>query len=118
MISSFFLSAALSLSASTWTPIGPLDGEVDVVASARSAPETVYVASRTSGGVFASSDSGVTWRGANVGLSDLRIQCLAVSPADPNVGYARAVSRGFTTTQCGAFWKPLSRRLSSIPLRR
>jgi photosystem II stability/assembly factor-like uncharacterized protein len=89
-----------------WTPIGPPGGDLDFVASAPSRPETVYVASSL-GGVFASDDSGATWRSANSGLTDLRIQCLAVAPGDAKLVYAGAFAGGFRSTDGGASWTPL-----------
>ena len=79
---------------------------MNVVASAPSAPQIVYAASPT-GGVFSSPDSGDTWHAVDSGLSDLRVQCLAVSPADPLVVYAGTQSGAFKTTDGGASWMPL-----------
>lgn len=93
--------------AASWTAVGPAGGVVDFVAAAPSAPATVYASSRV-GGVFASDDSGATWRPANAGLSDLRIQCLAVSPTDPAVVFAGAAAGGFRSTDGGRSWTPLA----------
>jgi photosystem II stability/assembly factor-like uncharacterized protein len=102
-----FLGVAAALSAATtWSPIGPSGGDLDFVASAPSHPETVYVSSN-GGGVLASSDAGATWRSENAGLSDLRIQCLAVSPVDPRVVYAGGAAGGFQSADGGASWTPL-----------
>ncbi len=101
------LSPAAARAASPWVPIGPSGGIVNVVASAPSAPEIVYAASPT-GGVFSSPDSGDTWQAVDSGLSDLRIECLAVSPADPRVVYAGTQSGAFKTTDGGASWMALT----------
>jgi photosystem II stability/assembly factor-like uncharacterized protein len=102
-----FLGAAATLRGGvTWSSIGPPGGDLDFVASAASRPETVY-ASSNGGGVLASDDGGATWRFANSGLSDFRIQCLAVSPTDPRIVYAGAVAGGFVSTDAGASWSPL-----------
>ncbi len=107
-LAAVLLGVPLALPAGiAWVPLGPPGGDLDFVASAPSRPQTVY-ASSAIGGVFASGDSGATWRPANSGLTDLRIRCLAVSPADPGVVYAGAVSGGFRTTDGGASWTPLS----------
>jgi photosystem II stability/assembly factor-like uncharacterized protein len=66
----------------------------------------VYAGSKL-GGVFASENSGTSWRAANDGITDLRIQCLAVSPGASNVVFAGAQSGGFTTVNGGATWTPL-----------
>jgi len=83
---------------------------VDVVASAPSAPTTVYAGSKV-GGVFASTDSGQTWRVANTGLSDLRVGRLTVSPADAGVVYAGTPSGVFKTTNGGVSWAAASNGL-------
>ena len=104
----------------SWLPIGPDGGEVDVVAAAPTDSTVVYAASNL-GGVFLSEDSGTTWRPANAGLSDLRVQCLAVSPADLRTVYAGTQSGAFKTTDGGATWTPLgggfpAARVSSIAI--
>jgi photosystem II stability/assembly factor-like uncharacterized protein len=104
----------------TWVPIGPDGGEVDAVAAAPSNSAVVYAASNL-GGVFRSEDAGTNWKAANGGLTDLRIQCLAVSPADPGTVYAGAQAGGFKTTDSGATWTPLgggfpAARISSIAI--
>jgi len=102
-----FLGAASALRGGVaWSSIGPLGGDLDFVASAPSRKETLYVSS-SRGGVFASEDSGASWRSANSGLTDLRIQCLAVSPADPKSVYAGAFAGGFRSTDGGASWTAL-----------
>jgi photosystem II stability/assembly factor-like uncharacterized protein len=89
-----------------WSSIGPAGGDLDFVASAPSRPEILYVSSN-GGGLLASDDVGATWRFANSGLSDLRVQCLAVSPTDPRIVYAGAVAGGFVSTDAGASWVSL-----------
>jgi len=96
----------------TWTSLGPPGGTVDVVAAAPSLPTTVYAGSKV-GGVFASTDSGQTWRIANAGLSDRRVGRLAVSPADPGVVYAGTPSGIFKTTDGGGSWSAASSGLPS-----
>jgi photosystem II stability/assembly factor-like uncharacterized protein len=114
------LRPAAARAGSSWVPIGPDGGEVDVVAAAPSDPGVVYAASNL-GGVFLSEDAGATWRPVNGGLSDLRVQCLAVSPADPNTAYAGTQTGGFKTTDAGTTWTPLgggfpAARASSIAI--
>ena len=100
------LSPAAARAASPWVPIGPSGGIVSFVASAPSAPQILYAASPT-GGVFSSPDSGESWQAVDSGLADLRVQCLAVSPADPRVVYAGTTSGAFKTTDGGASWMAL-----------
>lgn len=106
-VAAVLLGAAGALSGDAfWSAAGPPGGDLDFVASAPSRPGTVYVSS-SGGGVLASDDAGASWRFANTGLSDLRIQCLAVSPTDPRAVYAGAVAGGFRSADGGASWTPL-----------
>lgn len=107
LIAALALCAGSARGSDRWVALGPLGGTVDVVAAAGSEPQTVYAASNV-GGVFASADGGATWHPANAGLSDLRVLCLGVSPADPRTVYAGTQSGGFKTTDGGASWTPLS----------
>ena len=114
------LGPADARAGNSWLSIGPDGGEVDVVAAAPSDPTVVYAASNL-GGVFLSEDSGTTWRPANGGLSDLRVLCLAVSPADLRIVYAGTPSGAFKTTDSGATWTAMgggfpAARVSSIAI--
>jgi photosystem II stability/assembly factor-like uncharacterized protein len=103
----FLLAGRMAASAAAvWSSLGPPGGVLNFVAAAPSAPATVYASSRV-GGVFASDDSGATWRVANAGLSDLRIRCLAVSPNSPGEVYAGAPGSAFKTTDGGRSWTAL-----------
>ncbi len=101
-----FLAAGALSAAARWTSIGPLGGSVEFVAVSPANPEIVYVSSRV-GGVYVSGDAGRTWRAANAGITDIRIQCLAVSPTDGNVAYAGSQTGGFETSDGGATWTAL-----------
>jgi len=103
------MGVSFALPAGTpWEPVvGPAGGFVDFVVSSPADPETVYVGSRSGGGVYVSNDAGATWRAANSGLTDTRITVLAVAPTDPATVYAGAQSGGFKTTDGGASWLPL-----------
>lgn len=99
--------SALPMSAAeSWNSIGPLGGAVEFVAVSPANSEIVYVSSRV-GGVFVSDDAGATWRAANAGITDIRIQCLAVSPTDANVAWAGSQTGGFATRDGGATWTAL-----------
>jgi photosystem II stability/assembly factor-like uncharacterized protein len=87
-------------------PIGPPGGIVNFVAAAPSDPQVVY-ASNDGGGIFRSDDAGSTWRSVNTGLSDLKIQCLAVSPDSSGTVYAGGISGGYKTINGGASWSAL-----------
>jgi photosystem II stability/assembly factor-like uncharacterized protein len=108
-LAAVLLSVAFALRAGTpWEPVGgPAGGFVDFVASSPADPETVYVGSRSGGGIYVSNDAGTTWRAANSGLTETRITALTVSPADPATVYAGTQSGAFKTTDDGASWLPL-----------
>jgi len=63
-------------------------------------PTTIYagtgghVHTMTGAGVFESLDGGETWNAINTGLSDLRINTLAVDPVAPSTVYAGTVGGG------------------------
>jgi photosystem II stability/assembly factor-like uncharacterized protein len=90
----------------TWTGIGPGGGTVVFVAVAPSDPTVVYAAT-TEGGVFISHAGGVDWGSASIGITDLRTQCVVVSPVDPATAYAGTASGGFKTVNGGASWSAL-----------
>lgn len=95
------MHAAKLSAVGAWIAIGPGGRTVDFVAAAASGAQTVYASSNL-GGVFLSEDAGATWRAANSGLCDLRIQCLAVPPVDSRTVYAGAYGGGFKTTDQGS----------------
>jgi photosystem II stability/assembly factor-like uncharacterized protein len=90
----------------SWTSIGPGGGTVVFAAVAPSDPTIVYAATGA-GGVFVSAAGGVDWRSASAGLTNLRTQCVAVSPVDPSTAYVGTTTGGFKTVNRGASWTAL-----------
>lgn len=69
----------------------------------------VAIAGTLEDGVFRSADSGTTWRGSNVGLTDMAILSIAVSPAVHDDGLVLiATSSGvFRSMNVGRSWRDL-----------
>ena len=61
-------------------------------------PQILYV-SIWSRGIFRSTDGGSSWEAFQVGLKDLNVFCLAISPTDPSRIYAATTSGVFHITQ-------------------
>ena len=66
------------------------------------APSSVFVG--TTGGVFKSTNGGMTWTALNSGLTDLGVSSLAVDPTDPAILYAGGSSGVFKSTDGGQTW--------------
>ena len=52
-------------------------------------------------GIWTSEDDGATWRQQNTGLAQLRVECIAVSPHDPDLWVLGTEGRGFFVTRWG-----------------
>src|SRR5437868_4606970 len=67
-----------------WTRIGPEGGVVAALAVAPSQPGTVYAGLRNDGGVYRSTDGGLSWTfaGAGLGLTE-KVMAVAVDAAQP-----------------------------------
>lgn len=74
-------------------------------------PATIYEA--TSGtGVVKSTDRGVKWKSASVGLTDQTVFLVMVDPVSPQTVYAGTFQGGvFVSDDGAATWKPFSRAL-------
>ena len=77
-------------------------------------PRTVY-AGLDIGGVLKSTDGGDSWHriASNTGLTDPRIQTLAVDPNDRRIIYASTQGGVFRSTNRAASWQPLDRGLTA-----
>ncbi len=96
----FVVIAALTISWSAvaqWTKCGSLHGAVRTIADSDS---VLYVAA---GGVYTSTDVGITWQGENIGLSNPDVQALAFLGSSIFVGTSG--SGVFRSTTGGARWE-------------
>ena len=66
------------------------------------APSSVFVGTR--GGVFKSTNGGMTWTALNSGLTHLDVFSLAVDPTNPATVYAGGGGRVFKSTDGGQTW--------------
>ena len=96
-------SAAAQTSSGPWRSIGPDGGSVFAIVSDPVYPNIVHVAT-DGGGVFRSTDSGVTWRPVS-GLPAGVTPALVIAPSNHFVLYAGTKDHGiFTSTDGGASW--------------
>lgn len=76
---------------------------------------TLYVADQTSfGGVFKSTNSGVTWAGANVAQTGPFVRSVSVSPHTAGVVYADGDQGLFKSVNGGTSWTPVPNRRGKI----
>ncbi|HEX3529372.1 MAG TPA: hypothetical protein VH988_20130 [Thermoanaerobaculia bacterium] len=101
-------AAAEAQSAGRWTRIGPDGGSVLALAAAPSRSSTMY-AGLQGGGVFRSTDGGVTWTFAGTRLGrDPRVNVLSVDAKQPGTVYALTDSGLFRSTSGGDGWVRMS----------
>jgi photosystem II stability/assembly factor-like uncharacterized protein len=91
------LSSSLPLSPVNWTSLGPapevgpgalaVSGRVDGIATDPTNADIIYVAT-ASGGVWKTTNSGVTWNALTDDQSTLFMGAIALAPSNPNVIYA------------------------------
>lgn len=70
----------------TWIPVGPTNiaGRIRAVLVDPRNPQTVYIGS-AGGGIWKSTNEGVTWRAMSDFLPNLRINCIAMHPTNSNI---------------------------------
>jgi photosystem II stability/assembly factor-like uncharacterized protein len=105
----------------TWAPASSGITSIDIRALAidPSAPGTIYAAAaptlpdgfhRVNGGVFKTTNGGVSWTSASSGLPDTEIVlAFAIDPASPSTIYAGAFSGVFKSSDGGASWLLVNR---------
>ncbi len=117
-----FFAAALGLLAAArlasgqegaWTTRGPFGGSVYCLVPDPSHPATLYAG--TDRGVYRSDDAGVSWKAANAGLPDFRVQTIAIDPTSPSTLYAGTLTPNgvesvgiFKSTDGGASWTDIN----------
>ena len=96
-------------STATWKSIG--NAPFGMITAAVASAGTLYVAS-PDGGIFVSPDGGATWRAANNGLTDKRVNVLVRDPATGTL-YAGTSSGVFKSTDGAQTWNSASSGLPS-----
>ena len=109
---------ALALPSDRWVSIGPSPifvnntlpyaGRVTAVATHPTAPGTIYIGG-DGGGIWRTTDGGVTWASLTDGLPVPAIQSIVIDPVNPQLIYATTIQRTYATrwlssTNGGATW--------------
>jgi len=92
-----------------WTGHGPEGGTVRALAIDPTTPTTLYAG--TEGGVFKSTDAGITWRPTSSGLpTPSTISALLIDPLTPTTLYAGSYdgSGVFKSTDAGGSWSAVN----------
>jgi photosystem II stability/assembly factor-like uncharacterized protein len=106
-----FLSPLSAARAAEWRAIGPYGGSVQEVERCVSQPSVVYALSPV-GGMFRSTDGGLSWRGISRDLVPSGFSDLAVDPSNPNSAwlvssYYAGPTTLFHTRDGGSHWNPV-----------
>ncbi len=95
-------SVNLTVTSSVWTPIGPEGGRVFTVVVDQTNPLLLYAG--TGGGVFRSTDGGLSWSPSNTGLTSLSVTAIVIHPTTRTTLYAGTHSGVFKSTDGGTSW--------------
>lgn len=95
-----------SAAASRWVQVAPFGGFLIDLEQAPSAPATLY-ALAGNGIVFASSDSGASWRRRTGGDRETLIEDLVVDPFDARIVYARTNLELLRSVDGGLHWSEI-----------
>lgn len=89
-----------------WSAVGPYNGAVVLSYAVDPAiPSTVY-AGLDGGGVYKSTDGGVSWNAARSGIEGLNVYALAMDPLSGSAVYAGTNNGLYRTFDGGASWHP------------
>ncbi len=95
----------------TWLPTGDSSGQgVVALAVDPTNPDIVYAGSAPGGGVWKTTDGGMTWASASEGMGgEPAVFSIAIDPRNPNVLYAGTNGLGaFRSTDGAVTWAPLN----------
>ena len=89
-------AAGLSSDGSGWTALGPgnVGGRTRAIVAHPTTPDVMWAAS-AGGGVWRTSDAGVSWQPVDDFMANLATCCLVMDPTDPNIIYA-GTGEGFS----------------------
>ena len=93
-----FMQVQTARAADTWQQTGgPEGGPINVLAIDPSNSQTVY-AGISDGGVFKTTNGGVSWTAMNNGLTDTNVFFMAIDPSNSQVVYAGTRGKGVFKT--------------------
>ena len=98
----------------TATSDNALDALVNINALAIDPVNTATLYAGTYGGVFKSTDGGVSWNPANTGLTVKSVLILTISPADPSTLYAGTPNGVFKSADGGGSWSTTNTGLPAL----
>ena len=103
-----FVISSNSFGDNRWINIGPEGGYVLALAINPQTPEILY-AGTAWGGVFKSTNGGMSWTAMNTGLTNTYINALAINPQTPGTLYAGTWGGGvFRSTNGGTNWTAIN----------
>jgi photosystem II stability/assembly factor-like uncharacterized protein len=109
----------------SWTTGTSLSSPITCLAIDSRTPTTIYAGTTVylgtavayRGGVFRSTDGGITWSEVIAGLTNLDVRALAIDPQTPTTVYAGTYGGGvFKSTDGGGSWSALNTGLSDLYL--
>ena len=117
-VSACYFAVAVPVHAGTnqWTGIGPVGVDVRYMAVNPLLSTTIYAATGT--GVFRSIDGGVSWSGANTGLTVTDVRSIAIDPASASTLYVGTATAGiFKSIDGGGNWNAANIGLTASDVR-
>jgi photosystem II stability/assembly factor-like uncharacterized protein len=112
LVGALLLGPPTAALAQPWTSLGPEGGTVRSLAIDPADSATVY-AGTEGGGVFKSTNAGVTWSPANGGLSGATVYAILLDPVTPGLLYAGGSRGVFKSTDHGTTWAAMNTGLPS-----
>ena len=109
-----FLPGPVDAGINTWTTSGPQAGRVEQIVVDPVNPSNIYVLIPY-GGVFKTTNGGLSWKQANRGNLSIAAEHLVIDPLTPSTLYVAAWNQGvFKTADSSESWRPASSGLSGV----
>lgn len=102
-----------------WTTSLTAAGQIWSVAVNPANQDIIYAASNTQG-MWKTTNGGLTWTAINAGITNMTLNAVALSPANPNIVYcgggAAAAANGmYRSTDAGATWTQVNTGITQSP---